>query len=129
MAHFCDFQYLDNAAEFVKKIEEYLRVPETGGYASLEDVNSTPPGFIDDTERFALPLPSLVEIVQLMRDLSSFFFAEVLKYLYLTFDDPAHVSLDECTSRSLAYSPSYAIYRGLQHRSASVHRAKGASVV
>jgi hypothetical protein len=26
----------------------------------------------------------------------SFWFAEVLKYLYLTFDDPSHISLDEC---------------------------------
>ena len=29
-------------------------------------------------------------------DTQSFFFAEVLKYLYLTFDDPEHISLDEC---------------------------------
>jgi len=40
----------------------------------LENVNN-PTRKIDDTE--------------------SFWFAEVLKYLYLTFDDPSHISLDE----------------------------------
>jgi mannosyl-oligosaccharide alpha-1,2-mannosidase len=33
-------------------------------------------------------------------NMESFWLAEVLKYLYLTFDDPSHISLDECTSYS-----------------------------
>jgi hypothetical protein len=44
-------------------------------YAPIVDVSQLNSGFFDDTE--------------------SFFFAEVLKYLYLTFDDPSHISLDE----------------------------------
>ena len=28
--------------------------------------------------------------------MESFWFAEVLKYLYLTFDDPNHINLDNC---------------------------------
>ncbi|KAH7099775.1 seven-hairpin glycosidase [Auriculariales sp. MPI-PUGE-AT-0066] len=70
-----DTKYLDNAAAFVKKIEQYLKVSETGGYASLQDVNVAPPNFIDDTE--------------------SFFFAEVMKYLFLTFDSPDHINMNE----------------------------------
>lgn len=46
-------------------------------------------------------------------------FAEVLKYLYLTFDDPSHISLDECEYRrpfSFWHFSRCSYSRGLQHR-------------
>jgi len=45
------------------------------GYAATENVDKVNSSLIDETQ--------------------SFWFAEVLKYLYLTFDDPVHISLDE----------------------------------
>jgi len=67
-------KYLDRAASTVKNFEKWLK---TGvAYAGITDVNnvSSNRSFYDDME--------------------SFWFAEVLKYLYLTFDDPTHISLD-----------------------------------
>ncbi|KAF8814729.1 alpha-mannosidase 1 [Phlegmacium glaucopus] len=74
-----DSKYLDRAAKAVKSFQTYLQV-SNGGYAGIWDVTDNgasgqPRVRVDDTE--------------------SFWFAEVLKYLYLTFDDPNHISLDE----------------------------------
>ncbi|KAG7095365.1 hypothetical protein E1B28_006124 [Marasmius oreades] len=70
-----DTKYLDRAASAIDSFNKYLPAPKTGGYAGLNDVDDPSQGLIDDTE--------------------SFWFAEVLKYLYLTFDDPKHISLDD----------------------------------
>lgn len=67
-----DTKYLDRAAAAVKSFNEFLATPN--GFAALNDVTNPSLGLIDDTE--------------------SFWFAEVLKYLYLTFDDPEHIHLD-----------------------------------
>ncbi|KAJ7255450.1 glycoside hydrolase family 47 protein [Mycena haematopus] len=67
-----DTKYLDRAASAIASFNKYL--PTTVAFACLNDVNDITQGFIDDME--------------------SFWFAEVLKYLYLTFDDPRHISLD-----------------------------------
>ncbi|KAF9010160.1 glycoside hydrolase [Cyathus striatus] len=69
-----DTKYLDRAASAVDSFNKYLQV-EGSGFAGLTDVNDLNAGKYDDTE--------------------SFWFAEVLKYLYLTFDDPEHISLDK----------------------------------
>ena len=72
-----DPKYLTRARSALDSFNRVLVV--NGGYAGINDVNTgNGGGFIDDTE--------------------SFFFAEVLKYLYLTFDDPNHISLDHCES-------------------------------
>ncbi|KIK68466.1 glycoside hydrolase family 47 protein [Collybiopsis luxurians FD-317 M1] len=72
-------KYLDRAVSAINSIQNYLRVdPAANGYAGLNNVNSgekSNGAKVDNTP--------------------SFWFAEVLKYLYLTFDDPAHISLDE----------------------------------
>lgn len=68
-----DKKYLDRAASAVASFNKYLRL--STGFPGLHDVNQPQGGLIDDTE--------------------SFWFAETLKYLYLTFDDPNHISLDE----------------------------------
>ncbi|KAK7441015.1 hypothetical protein VKT23_016796 [Stygiomarasmius scandens] len=70
-----DSKYLDRAAQAISSFEKYLKVDE--GFAGLTNVNDNSGNGtkVDDME--------------------SFWFAEVLKYLYLTFDDPKHVSLDE----------------------------------
>jgi mannosyl-oligosaccharide alpha-1,2-mannosidase len=68
-----DQKYLDRAASAVTSFNKFLRTPT--GFAGLNDVNSLNGGLIDDTE--------------------SFWFAEVLKYLYLTFDDPNHINIDK----------------------------------
>ncbi|ESK85838.1 glycoside hydrolase family 47 protein [Moniliophthora roreri MCA 2997] len=70
-----DTKYLDRAASAVESFNTYLAAQESGGYAGLKDVNNPSKGQLDASE--------------------SFWFAEVLKYLYLTFDDPAHISLDD----------------------------------
>ncbi|KAF6757956.1 glycoside hydrolase [Ephemerocybe angulata] len=68
-----DTKYLDRAVSAYKSFNTYLRF--SSGFAGLGDVNQPLGGYIDDTE--------------------SFWFAETLKYLYLTFDDSSHISLDE----------------------------------
>ncbi|KAF8183135.1 glycoside hydrolase family 47 protein [Pholiota molesta] len=70
-----DTKYIDRAAAAVKSFQTYLKVPGSNGYAGLYNVNDLSADRVDDTE--------------------SFWFAEVLKYLYLTFDDPEHISLDK----------------------------------
>ncbi|KAJ7616955.1 seven-hairpin glycosidase [Mycena polygramma] len=70
-----DTKYLDRAASAIDAFNKYLLAPD-GAYAGITDVNNaTNPGLWDIME--------------------SFWFAEVLKYLYLTFDDPEHISVDE----------------------------------
>ncbi|KAF9568668.1 glycoside hydrolase family 47 protein [Agrocybe pediades] len=68
-----DPKYLNRAASAVNSFNKFLKTPT--GFAGLNDVNDVQTSLIDDTE--------------------SFWFAEVLKYLYLTFDDPNHISLDK----------------------------------
>ncbi|CAL1699168.1 unnamed protein product [Somion occarium] len=65
--------YLDRAASAINSINKFLKAPVA--FAGIWNVNEADSGFIDDTE--------------------SFWYAEVLKYLYLTFDDPSHINLDE----------------------------------
>ncbi|KAJ7069697.1 glycoside hydrolase family 47 protein [Mycena amicta] len=66
-------KYLDRAKAAIASFNKFL--PTTVAFGSLNDVNNVNGGFIDVME--------------------SFWFAEVLKYLYLTFDDPSHISLDD----------------------------------
>ncbi|KAF8183018.1 glycoside hydrolase family 47 protein [Mycena galopus ATCC 62051] len=68
-----DTKYLDRAASAIDSFNKFL--PATVAFAGLNNVDSAEGGLIDDME--------------------SFWFAEVLKYLYLTFDDPTHISLDD----------------------------------
>jgi mannosyl-oligosaccharide alpha-1,2-mannosidase len=70
-----DEKYLKRAISAMDSFQKHLQVRENGGYVGLWDVNNPKKGRIDDTE--------------------SFWYAEVLKYLFLTFDDPEHISLDE----------------------------------
>ncbi|EJD45452.1 seven-hairpin glycosidase [Auricularia subglabra TFB-10046 SS5] len=71
-----DTKYQDFAASGIRAINNFLN--STAGFAPLNDVTQT---------RWSLNNQG--------NDLESFFFAEVMKYLYLMFDDPAHISLDE----------------------------------
>ncbi|EGO29662.1 glycoside hydrolase family 47 protein [Serpula lacrymans var. lacrymans S7.9] len=68
-----DQKYLDNAAKAIQSFEKYL--PTTVAYTGINDVNQ-----VNSTKT---------------NDMESFWFAEVLKYLYLTFDDPNNISLDD----------------------------------
>ncbi|KAH9939553.1 glycoside hydrolase [Amylocystis lapponica] len=68
-----DPKYVERAGSALQAFQKYL--PTTVAYAGINDVDSTDSGFIDDMQ--------------------SFWFAEVLKYLFLTFDDPSNYSLDE----------------------------------
>lgn len=74
-----DTKYVDNAKSAVQSYLKFLEVPGgEGGVSGILDVNNatvTTADRVDDTE--------------------SFFFAEVMKYLYLTFDDPEHISIDD----------------------------------
>ncbi|KAI9438671.1 glycoside hydrolase family 47 protein [Lactarius indigo] len=69
-----DRKYIDRARSAVKNFNKYLKV-STGGFAGIDDVNDQHTTKIDRTQ--------------------SFWFAEVLKYLYLTFDEPSHISLND----------------------------------
>lgn len=68
-----DPKYVERAASALDSFMYYLEVPSS--YAGIDDVDATDSAFIDDMQ--------------------SFWFAEVLKYLYLTFDDPSNISLDD----------------------------------
>jgi len=68
-----DSKYVDRAAAALKSFQTNLKA--AGGYGGIQDVRKANSGFIDETE--------------------SFFFAETLKYLYLTFTDPTKYSLDK----------------------------------
>ncbi|KAG0041659.1 maturation of Asn-linked oligosaccharides protein [Gryganskiella cystojenkinii] len=70
-----DDKYYFRARETLASILKDLVVKEDGGVAGLQDVNDRTKGRFDETE--------------------SFFFSGVLKYLYLTFDDPLHISLND----------------------------------
>ena len=67
-----DEYYRDVAWEIFLRIEKYLRV-DTGGYASAKNVNVVPPE-LDDRQQ-------------------SFFLAETLKYLLLTFSNDSQLDL------------------------------------
>ncbi|KAJ3571801.1 hypothetical protein NP233_g3526 [Leucocoprinus birnbaumii] len=68
-----DPKYIERAASALRSFQKYLPVQDA--YAGIQDVNN--------------PISSKFDHME------SFWFAEVLKYLYLTFDDPARYSLDE----------------------------------
>ncbi|KAF5357263.1 hypothetical protein D9756_006499 [Leucocoprinus leucothites] len=68
-----DTKYIDRAASAVRSFQKHLAVKDA--YAGIQDVNNI------NSEKFD--------------HMESFWFAEVLKYLYLTFDDPTRYSLDE----------------------------------
>ncbi|KAH9833334.1 glycoside hydrolase [Rhodofomes roseus] len=68
-----NWKYVQRAADAVDSFLKYL--PTTVAYAGIDDVDATDSAFIDDMQ--------------------SFWYAEVLKYLYLTFSDPSLISLDE----------------------------------
>ncbi|KLO09026.1 glycoside hydrolase family 47 protein [Schizopora paradoxa] len=70
-----DIKYQQRAAAAAQSFQKFLTI--NGGFSGLNNVDSTATDAdarIDDQE--------------------SFFFAEVMKYLFLTFDDPEHISLD-----------------------------------
>ena len=71
-----DVKYYYRAVSAYQSLEKYLKTPNINAFAPINNVNELNSGFIDDME--------------------SFWFAEVLKYLYLTFDDPNRISLDNC---------------------------------
>ncbi|EUC64241.1 mannosyl-oligosaccharide alpha-1,2-mannosidase [Rhizoctonia solani AG-3 Rhs1AP] len=68
-----DIKYFNRAVTGLESIKKYCR-PGVG-VAGINDVRSTNSSYIDHTE--------------------SFFFAEVIKYIYLTFDEPEKFSLDK----------------------------------
>ena len=74
--HTGNVKYYERAVSAYKSFQTYLKTP-TVAFAPINNVNELNSGFIDDME--------------------SFWFAEVLKYLYLTFDEPNRFSLDKCT--------------------------------
>ena len=89
-----DPKYLDRAKKAAENFREHLRVTG-GGYAGLWDVDDVKRGQIDDTESFwyAEVLKYLyVSLCSLLDGEMSFFSSE----RYLTFDDPSKISLDKC---------------------------------
>ena len=107
-------KYYERAAAAMKSFVTYLKTP-TVAYAPIDDVDSTDSDFIDDME--------------------SFWFAEVLGYLYLTFDDPSTISLDDCECHLYkhAFGDKSSIadvhYRRLQYRVSPLHRTAGEGVI
>lgn len=68
-----DTKYLDRATSAVNSFKQFL--PGAVAFDGIYDVNNVTSAKIDDME--------------------SFWFAEVLKYLYLTFDDPENINIDK----------------------------------
>lgn len=73
-------QYYDRAVAALESIKKYCNA--STGIAGINDVRSTNSGYIDQTE--------------------SFFFAEVMKYIYLTFAEPDVIHLDKYVVRSFS---------------------------
>ncbi|KAF7299049.1 alpha-1,2-Mannosidase [Mycena indigotica] len=71
-----DTKYLDRAAAAIKSFKKHLKLPGRQGFSDITNVN------VDGAARYG-------------DKTESFWFAETLKYLYLTFDDPKHISLDD----------------------------------
>ncbi|KAK0442307.1 glycoside hydrolase family 47 protein [Desarmillaria tabescens] len=69
-----DSKYLDRVAKAVDNFQKYLRTDVA--YDGIYNVDDQTPTMVNNME--------------------SFWFAEVLKYLYLTFDDPTNMSIDDC---------------------------------
>ncbi|KAK7048688.1 alpha-1,2-mannosidase [Favolaschia claudopus] len=86
-----DTKYLDRAASAIASFNKFLPPPDHVGFASLNDVNNATAGFIDVMESFWYENFERKDITYSQFENR---FAEVLKYLYLTFDDPSHISLD-----------------------------------
>ncbi|KAL4079416.1 glycoside hydrolase family 47 protein [Scleroderma citrinum] len=68
-----DIKYWNNAISAIRSFQDYLRT--SVAYTGLTDVNDRNSSRFDEME--------------------SFWFGETLKYLYLTFDDPQYISLDD----------------------------------
>ncbi|KAK0184926.1 glycoside hydrolase family 47 protein [Armillaria mellea] len=68
-----DTKYLDRATSALNSFKEFL--PGAVAFDGIYDVNNVTSVKVDDME--------------------SFWFAEVLKYLYLTFDDPENINIDD----------------------------------
>ncbi|OBZ67537.1 Mannosyl-oligosaccharide alpha-1,2-mannosidase 1B [Grifola frondosa] len=68
-----DTKYYQRAVSATNSFKTFLKAP--AAYSPINNVNSPNSGFMGHME--------------------SFWFAEVLKYLYLTFDDPSRFSLDD----------------------------------
>ncbi|KAA1081911.1 maturation of Asn-linked oligosaccharides protein [Puccinia graminis f. sp. tritici] len=68
-----DTRYQDFVWEAFKSLQKHCKAPAS--FAAISDVNSLPAKLIDDSE--------------------SFLYAELFKYIYLTFSDPNLLSLDE----------------------------------
>ena len=106
-----DVKFYNRAKSMVNSINTFLRTP-TVAFAPIENVDATNSDFIDDME--------------------SFWFAETLKYLYLTFDDPNRWSLDKCKCvptllmerRPLTCYRLCFLCRRVQHRGAPVQTAR-----
>ncbi|KAI0366836.1 seven-hairpin glycosidase [Pilatotrama ljubarskyi] len=88
-----DTKFYERAVSATNSFATFLKTP-TVAFAPIDDVDSTDSDFIDDME--------------------SFWFAEVLKYLYLTFDDPNRISLDNFVFNTEAHPfiapPEKAVY-------------------
>ncbi|KAF9035737.1 glycoside hydrolase family 47 protein [Hymenopellis radicata] len=99
-----DVKYVDRARDFVGSVQRYLK-----GRVAYD-------GLVDVMDARANG--------RKINDMESFWFAEVLKYLYLTFDDPAHVSIDDYVFNTEAHpfkappeAPWYGSGNFLPHRS------------
>ncbi|KAH9165122.1 seven-hairpin glycosidase [Lactarius sanguifluus] len=90
--------YLQRARSAIASFNRVLSTQP--GFAGIYDVNDPTTPRVDETE--------------------SFWFAEVLKYLYLTFDDPNRISLDEYVFNTEAHPflapPAKAVYGSGQYR-------------
>ncbi|KAH9026210.1 seven-hairpin glycosidase [Lactarius pseudohatsudake] len=89
--------YLQRARSAIASFNRFLSTQP--GFAGIYDVNDPKTPRVDETE--------------------SFWFAEVLKYLYLTFDDPNRISLDEYVFNTEAHPflapPAKAVYGSGQY--------------
>ncbi|KAF8637898.1 hypothetical protein AX17_002521 [Amanita inopinata Kibby_2008] len=107
-----DVKYYNRALSALQSFNRFLPV-SGGGAAGLNDVDNAKTSKIDDTE--------------------SFWFAEVMKYLFLTFDDPNHISLDDYVFNTEAHPlkappalPTYGSRTMLPSKTFKPHKQKGA---
>ncbi|KAG5644716.1 hypothetical protein DXG03_007939 [Asterophora parasitica] len=90
-----DTKYLDRAQSAIESFNKFLSV--NGAYAGLWDVNNVNSARINDMESFwfAEVLKYLFVATQPFEQSRAYLTTLVIRYRYLTFDDPEHISLDK----------------------------------
>lgn len=95
-----DAKYREWGWQIFQSIEKHAKI-QTGGYASIKDVDQLPVVYEDKMETFLLVSGLYYYYYYYYLDLRNWTQSETFKYLYLLFEDSTIAPLD---SKSIAYN-------------------------